>query len=286
MSLLDLNLCRLLRLTHFPLSTIPSFHRMSLYEQRYREWCDQMAAKATLEKSSVDANVPGAQVEQSEPVIHAVEVSDSESIHSRHEIQVETPTRRRAMSDPKPQIFEHVIPQARIGTWPRSAQPSVSHTTPSIPRRRSSYLSSTSRRRPDLVAFHRESCRLFSSMDATIVDSEHSSIHRPISSRLASTVSIPGLQIFPDAVPKDSTAPIRPALSIVTSWKSEETRRIEYHKIDRAHTGLRGLSKKLLPKFCQKRCWRNFFCGKCDGDSVRRYRMPFSDGEADSDRDG
>lgn len=53
---------------------------------------------------------------------------------------------------------------------------------------------------------------------------------------------------------------------------------MEYAKIDEAHSGLRGFCKKILPKCCQsRRSWRKFFEGKCDGDSVRRMRLPFSD---------
>jgi hypothetical protein len=238
-----------------------------------------MAAKAALEESHGNSTYPVPKIEDTQ--IPVYEISDAESFHSTHSnIATPKPTRRRTMSDPKALVSSS---QARTGTWPRSARSSISQhrSRPSIPKRRSSHFTITSQKRPDLLAFHRESCQLFSSMDATITDSGYSSVHRPSTSRFSSTTSVPELSTLSNIPSRRSREIIRPHLSTVISWKSEETRRIEYDKIDRAHSGLRGLTKKLLPKFCQSKSWRDFFGGKCDGDSVRRYRMPFSDDEED-----
>ena len=240
-----------------------------------------MAAKAASEEFHRNSSRLVPKIEHTQTPVY--EISDEESFHSTHShIAIPKHTRRRTMSDPKALASSS---EARTATWPRSTRSSISQHRPgpSIPRRRSSHISSTLQRRPDLLAFHRESCQLFSSMDATITDSGYSSVHRPSSSRLPSTTSVPELSTLSNIPPRCSTEITRPGLSTVMSWKSEETRRIEYDKIDRAHSGLRGLTKKLLPKFCQNKSWRDFFGGKCDGDSVRRYRMPFSDDEEEGD---
>ncbi|EXJ56437.1 hypothetical protein A1O7_06781 [Cladophialophora yegresii CBS 114405] len=75
----------------------------------------------------------------------------------------------------------------------------------------------------------------------------------------------------------------RPQLNTVISWTSNATRRTEYEKIDRAHSGVRGLVRRVWPQCLRKRNGRRgFFTGDCDGDSVRRFRMDVSDDD-DSD---
>lgn len=87
---------------------------------------------------------------------------------------------------------------------------------------------------------------------------------------VVSTMSLPTTIEYEEP----STRPIRPTTATVLSWTSAETRQREYEKIDQAHSGLRGLWKKLTPKWCHGRnTRRKFFGGECDGDSVRRYRV-------------
>lgn len=64
-----------------------------------------------------------------------------------------------------------------------------------------------------------------------------------------------------------------PRHNTVISWTSDASRAAEYEKIDRAHTGLRGLCRQLIPRCWRKDGRRDFFDGECDGDSVRRYRL-------------
>lgn len=72
----------------------------------------------------------------------------------------------------------------------------------------------------------------------------------------------------------------RPPFNSVISWTSDATRRDEYAKIDRANSGLRGFFRKLMPRpFLSRNSRRDFFTGKCDGDSVRRFRMDVADDE-------
>jgi hypothetical protein len=84
-----------------------------------------------------------------------------------------------------------------------------------------------------------------------------------------STVSLPvSVEI------EEMASPMRSRGATVISWTTAETRKREYQKIDQAHSGLRGLWKKLTPKWCHGRnARRKFFEGKCDGESVRRYRV-------------
>lgn len=70
------------------------------------------------------------------------------------------------------------------------------------------------------------------------------------------------------------------------SWTSTESRRREYEKIDRSHSGFRGLWKKITPRCCHGTCERKgFFLGKKDSeaDSVRRYRIHLDDEDEDDD---
>jgi hypothetical protein len=235
-----------------------------------------MAEKAALETSVLP--VP----HDDQPLSSTDDRSDGESFHSTSSRMRSKPvsrpkaTRRRTMSDPK---IGNAALQARTRTWPRCASSPIAIPSPSIPSRRSSHLSTSPRNRADLQSFHRQSCRLFSSMDAAMTDSGYSSIHKAGSSRFNSTTSLPPSLVPGEDMQPCSIAPFRPPVATVVSWKSEETRRIEYEKIDEAHSGLRGIWKKVLPKCCHsRRSWRRFFeGGSCDGESVRRMRMPFSE---------
>ncbi|KIW21317.1 hypothetical protein PV08_01897 [Exophiala spinifera] len=79
----------------------------------------------------------------------------------------------------------------------------------------------------------------------------------------------------------------RPPLNAVISWTSNATRREEYEKIDRAHSGFRGFLRKMLPKCMHsKNARRAFYAGAGgdgDSDSVRRFRMSLDDSDDDDD---
>lgn len=71
-------------------------------------------------------------------------------------------------------------------------------------------------------------------------------------------------------------------------WTSPSTRRAEYEKIDRASRGVRGLWRRVAPRWCQSRDSRAPFFEegnpKTDREgSVRRFRMDLPD-EEESDR--
>ncbi|KAL6250375.1 hypothetical protein RBB50_002677 [Rhinocladiella similis] len=80
----------------------------------------------------------------------------------------------------------------------------------------------------------------------------------------------------------------RPPLNAVISWTSNATRREEYEKIDRAHSGVRGFLRKMLPKCMHSKNARRAFYTGGDGDgddghSVRRFRMSLDDADETTD---
>jgi hypothetical protein len=184
----------------------------------------------------------------------------------------------------------------------------------SIPRRTSSAVHRRQRKGQDLISFHRDSCRLFQSLEGTLSANHEES--RPICGRHHSMPGIPSVSFSDSLDPpeiqhrkklleghsedqasanavteipsyvasttslpvqveiEDTPSPTGLTATTVMSWTTAETRKREYQKIDQAHSGFRGLWKKLTPKWCHGRnSRRKFFEGKCDGDSVRRYRL-------------
>lgn len=248
-----------------------------------------------------------------------------------------------------------------------------------IPRRRSSV--PVRRRRPDLISFHRQSCRLFQSLEGTLALSspERTKESSHLQSRqgslpdtqpssqsiirtengfayLASTKPVPQFGSVtrtstrnssiatsthvPDSddsyppptttnttsssnssfasastailesqgkhyqchhlpTPPTSVTAFPPTPNSAISWTSTKTRRYEYAKIDRSNSGLRGLWKRVTPRWCHGKCARTGFFsgggkdfpsggggGRCnDAGSVRRYRMPLNDDDDDDGED-
>lgn len=70
----------------------------------------------------------------------------------------------------------------------------------------------------------------------------------------------------------------------IMEWTSDSTRRAEYEQIDRASRGVRGLWRRVAPRWCQTRDSRTPFFeeGKTSREgSVRRFRMDLADEETD-----
>lgn len=72
----------------------------------------------------------------------------------------------------------------------------------------------------------------------------------------------------------------------VTEWTSPSSRRAEYEKIDRAGRGVRGLWRRVAPRWCQSRDARTPFfeegiTSSSREGSVRRFRMDLPDEELD-----
>lgn len=83
----------------------------------------------------------------------------------------------------------------------------------------------------------------------------------------------------------DVEPPYQPVPATVIDWTSPSTRRREYEKIDRSSRGIRGLWRRIAPKWCQPGQERvPFFEEGKDGKgnyegSVRRFRMDLPDEE-------
>jgi hypothetical protein len=72
----------------------------------------------------------------------------------------------------------------------------------------------------------------------------------------------------------------------VMEWTSDTTRRREYEKIDRSTRGVRGLWRRVAPRWCHRDSRTPFFEeGKINREgSVRRFRMDIPAEETDSER--
>ncbi|MCJ1434749.1 hypothetical protein MMC27_004119 [Xylographa pallens] len=70
-----------------------------------------------------------------------------------------------------------------------------------------------------------------------------------------------------------------PTPCTIIDWTAPATRRREYEKIDRSSRGVRGLWRKVAPRWCRSSSSRtSFFEGdEDDARSVRRYRLDISD---------
>ena len=164
-------------------------------------------------------------------------------------------------------------------------------TTVHVPRRTTSLKTLPKHRPSDNISLHNRYQKHFSSIDGLLQQasaprkssksSSISSITTKHSSQLplAATEPCTVLNSQPQSRSRHPThrvsvtSSMRPQPNTVISWTSEETRVKEYSKIDKAHTGCRGLIRALLPRTWCRRGWRDFFDGYCDGDSVRRFRV-------------
>ncbi len=151
------------------------------------------------------------------------------------------------------------------------------------------------RNRSHSLSLHGRGCRPFSSIDSMLasahetphiegicesrVSTRHTSVSLQSNASHGTRRSTPAPEYlartsYPNtgsaASPKQAA---KLPSNTVISWSSDETRLVEYEKIDRAHSGFRGFCKELLPKSWYKASRRNFFNGECDGESVRRYRL-------------
>ena len=77
-----------------------------------------------------------------------------------------------------------------------------------------------------------------------------------------------------------------PAPRTIIDWTAPATRRREYEKIDRSSRGVRGLWRKVTPRWCWSSSRTSFFEGdEDDARSVRRYRLDISE-ENDAEKEG
>ena len=161
-------------------------------------------------------------------------------------------------------------------------------------------------KRPDSISLHNRSCKLFSSIDEILALTRETppptyseSNSRPRSRQSSNVVGyttpeqapVTIVDVFSTSWLLPASAPAsrrdsgfaegqtntpRPSFNNVMSWTSDETRRREYEKIDRAHSGWRGFLNSVKPK-SWRNARRNFFHteneDEDDADSVRRFRV-------------
>ncbi|KAF2445367.1 hypothetical protein P171DRAFT_264721 [Karstenula rhodostoma CBS 690.94] len=180
------------------------------------------------------------------------------------------------------------------GSAPSSRRTSCTIIDPSRPKRHYRITSSQTcptlnRDIDDVLALHFRSCSLF-----------HHATHRP---HLPSpTMSAHGPSVGaeigatpepqPQARARESGSPVvdektgaTPAIAEDTTmhWMSPSTRKIQYEKIDRANTGVRGLLRRMVPRCVSGQASQQFYEEeKSDAGSVRRYRMDLEGEEDDA----
>lgn len=222
-------------------------------------------------------------------------------------------------------LHEHTRPSSRstVHSGPGSRHSSQHSLHRRIPTAGSLTPSVHSRCRPDqrrenLLALHRESCRLFQGPDAlpsrpTTMSRAHTTATTIRSlSTASSDIGSPPLSPGLYAQSSTSERSLDKANSIyhaphtthvehelhsrkqptatVIDWTSQSTRRREYEKIDRASRGVRGLWRRVAPQWCQSKNDRMPFfdpgkSGKaCREGSVRRFRMDLPDEQESSPR--
>ncbi|KAI9036396.1 uncharacterized protein KD926_001851 [Aspergillus affinis] len=238
-----------------------------------------------------------------------------------------TPKRKRTASPPSPASTnpsQHVRSASRSTrrSAPPSSRPGSLHshrrtvTTSSLTSSSHPSPSDPETRRQNLLALHRESCRLFQN-NGRVRDSEGSTpspssstatTHTPPRTvRAYSDLSTPPLSPILDSMsstsqqrppfppplrtcsaftPADSDpispVPIHPSATVI-DWTSPSTRRREYKKIDRASSGVRGFWRRVAPRWARFGDDRTpFFEEGKDGKgnyegSVRRFRMDLPD---------
>ena len=193
--------------------------------------------------------------------------------------------------DDQPPAKEMTIATSRITSHPKRQSLSRETTTNRIPRRTTSLKTLPKQRPNDNISLHNRYQKHFSSIDGLLqqasapAQSSKSSSISSITTKHNSQSPLVATEPCTDSTLQPQsrlrhpnhevcvTSSMRPYPNTVISWTSEETRAKEYSKIDKAHTGCRGLIRALLPRTWCRRGWRDFFDGYCDGDSVRRFRV-------------
>lgn len=141
----------------------------------------------------------------------------------------------------------------------------------------------------EALALHARSCQIFAAASrpttahASSAPYHHPGLHRSLSSTDAFPISQYHARPTPFAThaespsfdsPDEDESYASPIPATVTHWTSEEARKRDYAAIDRANSGVRGLLKKVLPKWVTK--GQSKFYEEDDGSdagSVRRIRL-------------
>ncbi|KAI9374027.1 hypothetical protein BJX61DRAFT_349064 [Aspergillus egyptiacus] len=210
------------------------------------------------------------------------------------------PKRKRTVSPPKSPGEIRSTSRSTRGSGGQSRRSSIrshgrTNTTISL-----TSVPDTPVHREDLLALHRESCRLFQGPKAGHRRSASPSDAQARPLRTSSDLRSPPVTSIAEHQPStvspndprssQSNVPVQhieitplESKPTVIEWTSPSTRRREYEAIDRASKGVRGLWRRVAPRWCQFGDSRvPFFEEGKDGKanyegSVRRFRMDLPD---------
>ncbi|KAK7184656.1 hypothetical protein DPSP01_000383 [Paraphaeosphaeria sporulosa] len=144
----------------------------------------------------------------------------------------------------------------------------------------------------DVLALHFRSCSLFqnSTYQPSLPSPTMSAYGPSVTAEIGAT---PGPQT--QASTRESGSPVQdektgPTTDIgedtIMHWMSPSTRKIQYAKIDRANTGIRGLLRRFIPRCVSGPGSQRFYEEeKSDAGSVRRYRMDLSGEEEEEEEE-
>ncbi|KAF2244639.1 hypothetical protein BU26DRAFT_434418 [Trematosphaeria pertusa] len=180
------------------------------------------------------------------------------------------------------------------GSLPSSRRTSCTIVDPSRPARHYRIKSSQTcptlnREIDDVLALHFRSCSLFSNPAySSNLPSPTISGYRGANTDFGSMrvdPPPPAPQASQDGIeslsPKESEEAVAtPEVANTLHWISPSTRKMQYEKIDRANSGLRGFAKRIVPRCVSGHQPQRFYeKDRSDVGSVRRYRMDVSDDE-------
>ncbi|KAL9115035.1 MAG: hypothetical protein Q9187_007378 [Circinaria calcarea] len=173
-------------------------------------------------------------------------------------------------------------PPSRRSVSERTKQAQMtSRTTPS----RSSSTAYNRDYRDSPYVVHRRGKELFDSLEGTLaafqtVSTEYqdplltSSLSALPNLSKCSTLEVRGASPGCESLEKEEGIAIYTPATII-DWTSPSTRRREYDEIDRSCQGIRGLWRRLAPRWCRRNSRLSFYNSDNDSDagSVRRYRV-------------
>jgi hypothetical protein len=180
------------------------------------------------------------------------------------------------------------------GSAPSSRRTSCTVIDPSRPTRHYRINSSQtcptlSRDIDDVLALHFRSCSLFQkpTYQPSLPSPTMSAYGPSVGAEIGAT---PGPRS--EAMAHESASPMLDEKAAATAglgddtimhWMSPSTRKIQYAKIDRANTGIRGLLRRIMPRCVSGPGAQRFYQDKeSDAGSVRRFRMDLAGEEEDA----
>ena len=228
-------------------------------------------------ESNTDGDGPGL-------VMKSSRAPSEESVTSK----TDTPTTDTAPTSSPDPSSDSDLPRPRTRRRSSKHSPHSSIPPRPIPLRTSSVRHSYthSRHATDPYLIHQRGKHLFSSLEGTLASFHAPSAElreplitiSPSSSPklLPSTVNSASYPTAPDPEKSD------PLPRTTIDWTQPATRRREYAEIDASHRGLRGLFRRLTPRWCQGQQRLQFYDerkNRSDSDcgSVRRYRLDLPD---------